>query len=407
MGAIIQRIDNATRIAEFYIDDASDIAILPTTNTPGKDNLSTISGCAMGSIARIIAEEGKDYFYQLSGSGRWIRRSMPNCSGSSTSVIPEEYDDVLDYNSIDEFPETGKSGLLYIDASTNITYRWDGEKYVPLNCTLNIGETSNSAFRGDYGKVAYTHAIDNHKLSEPKSVGLYKISATKEGHIASLQSVTKSDITSLGIPDKDTTYSVATTTSDGLMSSTDKAKLDALVSGGTSSGGSSSVTSGVNTVKIGTTSYNPVNGVVSLPEYPNVPTKLSDLTNDLDLSETISDVLGEQEYDIKLISVKFDKDTAMTTHSIPDGTDYIQIDVKTKVDDNYSTTIDTRIFPRLKFASAPSGIINTERPAISVYYNHSICFRMCIDWKLNEFTHYAPIAAGTNDYYQVIAYVRK
>lgn len=36
----------------------------------------------------------------------------------------------------------------------------------------------------------------------------------------------------------------------------------------------------VTAVKVGTTTYNPTNGVVSLPAYPTVPTKVSQLTND-------------------------------------------------------------------------------------------------------------------------------
>jgi hypothetical protein len=45
---------------------------------------------------------------------------------------------------------------------------------------------------------------------------------------------------------------------------------------GTIGTGSGTVTS----VKVGTTSYSPVNGVVSLPAYPSVPTNTSQLTND-------------------------------------------------------------------------------------------------------------------------------
>lgn len=36
----------------------------------------------------------------------------------------------------------------------------------------------------------------------------------------------------------------------------------------------------VTSVKVGTTSYTPTNGVISLPDYPTVPTKVSQLTND-------------------------------------------------------------------------------------------------------------------------------
>ena len=43
--------------------------------------------------------------------------------------------------------------------------------------------------------------------------------------------ISKSDITALGIPAQDTTYNVATTSTNGLMSSTDKTKLDGISTG--------------------------------------------------------------------------------------------------------------------------------------------------------------------------------
>ena len=48
------------------------------------------------------------------------------------------------------------------------------------------------------------------------------------GHVTATTAVEKADITGLGIPGQDTTYSDATTTVAGLMSTTDKAKLDTM-----------------------------------------------------------------------------------------------------------------------------------------------------------------------------------
>ena len=41
--------------------------------------------------------------------------------------------------------------------------------------------------------------------------------------------ITKADITGLGIPAQDTTYTEATQSTSGLMSGTDKTKLDGLI----------------------------------------------------------------------------------------------------------------------------------------------------------------------------------
>lgn len=56
--------------------------------------------------------------------------------------------------------------------------------------------------------------------------GLYKITSNSEGHITAATAVTKADITALGIPAQDTTYTAATTSKEGLMSAADKVKLN-------------------------------------------------------------------------------------------------------------------------------------------------------------------------------------
>lgn len=79
--------------------------------------------------------------------------------------------------------------------------------------------------------TAYTHATDSNRLTTAKPEGLYKIATTVEGHVKSVTVVAKSDITGLGIPAQDTTYSIATDTTDGLMSADNKKKLDGIEAG--------------------------------------------------------------------------------------------------------------------------------------------------------------------------------
>lgn len=66
-----------------------------------------------------------------------------------------------------------------------------------------------------------------------RSSGLYKITVDSTGHVSSVTAVSKDDITALGIPGQDTntTYDNATQSAAGLMSSTDKKKLDGIASG--------------------------------------------------------------------------------------------------------------------------------------------------------------------------------
>lgn len=144
--------------------------------------------------------------------------------------LPSYVDDVIEYNGKSNFPEAGETGKIYVDTSTNKTYRWSGTSYVEISSSLALGTTSSTAFRGDYGNTAYQHATAK---GSAFSSGLYKIATNAQGHVTSATAVTKSDITALGIPaqDTNTTYTNATTSKDGLMSQEDKTKLDGIATG--------------------------------------------------------------------------------------------------------------------------------------------------------------------------------
>lgn len=73
--------------------------------------------------------------------------------------------------------------------------------------------------------------VYTHPSYTSKSSGLYKITVDGTGHVSGTTMVTKSDITALGIPAQDTTYSEATTSAAGLMSATDKTKLNGIAEG--------------------------------------------------------------------------------------------------------------------------------------------------------------------------------
>lgn len=75
-----------------------------------------------------------------------------------TSQLPSYVDDVLEYSSQSEFPATGETGKIYVDTTTNLTYRWSGSAYVEISPSLALGETSSTAYRGDRGKTAYDHS---------------------------------------------------------------------------------------------------------------------------------------------------------------------------------------------------------------------------------------------------------
>ena len=149
-----------------------------------------------------------------------------------TANLPGYVDDVVEYEGQEAFPKPGETGKIYVDTATNRTYRWGGSEYVEISASLALGTTSSTAFRGDWGQTAYSHA---QAKGSAFASGLYKITTNAQGHVTAATAVTKSDITALGIPGQDTntTYSAATTSTAGLMSASDKAKLDGIASNAT------------------------------------------------------------------------------------------------------------------------------------------------------------------------------
>lgn len=133
---------------------------------------------------------------------------------------------------------TGEASKIYVDVTEgqNKTYRWSGTAFVEISASLTLGETSSTAFRGDHGKAAYDHSLAAHARTDATAVaksttngnvlingtetqvyvhaqhsahesGFYKVTVDAEGHITAVTAVTKADITNLGIPGQDTTYS--------------------------------------------------------------------------------------------------------------------------------------------------------------------------------------------------------
>lgn len=72
----------------------------------------------------------------------------------------------------------------------------------------------------------FTDTVYTHPSHTAKSSGFYKVTVDAQGHVSGATAVTKSDITGLGIPAQDTTYGYATESKSGLMSASDKAKLN-------------------------------------------------------------------------------------------------------------------------------------------------------------------------------------
>lgn len=93
------------------------------------------------------------------------RSEMGTASGVATlgtdgkvpsSQLPSYVDDVLEFETKTKFPTTGETGKIYVDTTTNLTYRWSGSAYVEISQSIALGETSSTAYAGDKGKANAT-----------------------------------------------------------------------------------------------------------------------------------------------------------------------------------------------------------------------------------------------------------
>lgn len=126
-------------------------------------------------------------------------------------------------------PETGKIYVVLSEGDyQNKTYRWSGTTYVEISQSLALGETSSTAYRGDRGKAAYDHSQDSSRLTTATASGLYKVASTAEGHIASLTTVVKSDLTGLGVEDASNKVTAFQTTPDDTHYPSEKLVKDSL-----------------------------------------------------------------------------------------------------------------------------------------------------------------------------------
>lgn len=159
-----------------------------------------------------------------------------------TSALPSYVDDVLEYSSKSNFPSTGETGKIYVDTSTNLTWRWGGSSYAEISPSLALGETSATAYRGDRGKTAYDHSQSTHARTDATAVaasstnGNIKINGTETTvytHPSGTNphGTTKSDV---GLGNVGNFKAVSTVASQGLTD-TEKSNARANIGAGTSS----------------------------------------------------------------------------------------------------------------------------------------------------------------------------
>lgn len=139
--------------------------LISTPDVKGQINTHNSSETAHEGIRRAIAATIPT---SQKGTANGVAELDAN-SKVPTSQLPSYVDDVLEYSAKSSFPTTGETGKIYVDTSTNKTYRWSGSAYTEISASLALGETSSTAYRGDRGKIAYDHSQSKHITSSDVS----------------------------------------------------------------------------------------------------------------------------------------------------------------------------------------------------------------------------------------------
>lgn len=139
--------------------------------------------------------------------------------------LPSYVDDVLEYSTKAQFPQTGETGKIYVAKDTNLTYRWTGTQYLEISQSLALGETSSTAYPGDKGK-ANRDALN----SMPTKITSYLTPTTSTGELVKInyKYAAKDGLNYGPLQDDNIDIPSATTTNAGAMSAIDKGRLDDL-----------------------------------------------------------------------------------------------------------------------------------------------------------------------------------
>lgn len=139
-----------------------------------------------------------------------------------SAQLPSYVDDVIEVDTFSNLPGTGESGKIYIVQDTNLTYRWSGTDYVEISKSLALGETSSTAYSGDKGKATTDklNRIPDKLITDTVNVNQSTTEAVLNftTYRQEAQQVDRNTLT----------ITSATISQAGLMSSSDKTKLDGL-----------------------------------------------------------------------------------------------------------------------------------------------------------------------------------
>jgi len=156
-----------------------------------------------------------------------------------STQLPSYVDDVLEVVNFTALPATGADSVIYVTEDNNLTYRWTGSAYVEISASLALGSTSATAYRGDYGALAYAHALIAHAVVDAQKnsdITKAEIEAKLTGVISThshAAGATAAHASTHVTGGSDVIPNAVAGGNAGLLSGNDKTKLDGIAAGAT------------------------------------------------------------------------------------------------------------------------------------------------------------------------------
>ena len=187
--------------------------------SPGADYTKESSWILIGDTSELNSKVQQ--FINSKGAPNGL--ASLNESGIIPSAqLPSYVDDVIEVDTFSNLPGTGESGKIYIVQDTNLTYRWSGTDYVEISKSLALGETSSTAYPGDKGKAT------TDKLNRIPDKLITDIVNVNQSTTEAVLNFTTYRQEAQHVGRNTLTITSATISQAGLMSSSDKTKLDGL-----------------------------------------------------------------------------------------------------------------------------------------------------------------------------------
>lgn len=133
----------------------------------------TINGKALSTNITLTADDVDAIPADQKGANNGVAE-LDETGKVPVAQLPSYVDDVIEgYYSGGKFYKesahtteiAGAAGKIFVDLTTNKTYRWGGTAFAEISASLALGETSTTAYRGDRGKIAYDHSQTAHAPS--------------------------------------------------------------------------------------------------------------------------------------------------------------------------------------------------------------------------------------------------